>query len=197
MKTTRRVLLALACLCVGVAEAIAVAQEAPFVRDVFDRINAQRVQHGLKPCTYNKKLEKASQFHAEWMARNRKMEHLQEEAKSLEDHKTCTHHPINRAIRAGYRSWDDVFFIENRQDGQIVHTKPDADEHIGEIIAVGWKAGHPAVQTETIVKGWMNSPGHRKEILTAHYEEMGIGVACTPNDEYDTFWCVVFGKPKE
>ena len=197
MKTTRRVLLALACLCVGVAESIAVAQEAPFVRDVFDRINAQRVQHGLKPCTYNRKLEKASQFHAEWMARNRKMEHLQEEAKSLEDHKTCTHHPINRAIRAGYKAWDDVFFIENRQDGQIVHTKPDADDHVGEIIAVGWKAGHPATQTETIVKGWMNSPGHRKEILTAHYEEMGIGVACTPNDEYDTFWCVVFGKPKE
>jgi uncharacterized protein YkwD len=197
MKTARRVLLALACLCVGVAESIAVAQEAPFVRDVFDRINAQRVQHGLKPCTYNNKLEKASQFHAEWMARNRKMEHLQEEAKSLEDHKNCTHHPINRAIRAGYRAWDDVFFIENRQDGQIVHTKPDADDHVGEIIAVGWKAGHPATQTETIVKGWMNSPGHRKEILTAHYEEMGIGVACTPNDEYDTFWCVVFGKPKE
>ena len=196
MKTARRVLLALACLCVGVAESIAVAQEAPFVRDVFDRINAQRVQHGLKPCTYNKKLEKASQFHAEWMARNRKMEHLQEEAKSLEDHKTCTHHPINRAIRAGYRDWDDVFLIENRPEGQIVHAKPNANDHVGEIISAGWKAGHPATQTEIVVNGWMKSPGHRKEILTAHYEEMGIGVACTPDDQYDTFWCVVFGNPK-
>ena len=174
----------------------ALAQEAGFVRDVFDRINSQRIQNGLKPCTYNKTLEKASQFHAEWMARNRKMEHLQEEAKSLEEHKTCTHHPINRAIRAGYRGWDDVFFIENRPDGQIVHTRPDANDHVGEIISAGWKAGHPATQTEIVVNGWMNSPGHRKEILTAHYEEMGIGVACTPDDQYDTFWCVVFGKPK-
>ena len=173
------------------------AQEAGFVRDVFDRINAQRIQNGLKPCKYNKKLEKASQFHAEWMARNRKMEHLQEEAKSLEDHKTCTHHPINRAIRAGYREWDDIFLIENRPNGPVVHTKPDANNHVGEIVAAGWKAGHPATQTATVVNGWMNSPGHRKEVLTAHYEEMGIGVACTPDDQYDTFWCVLFGDPRK
>ena len=171
------------------------AQEAGFVDDVFDRINAQRIRNGLKPCTYNKKLEKASQFHAEWMARNKKMEHLQEEAKSLEDHKTCTHHPINRAIRAGYREWDDIFLIENRPNGPVVHTKPDANNHVGEIVAAGWKAGHPATQTATVVNGWMNSPGHRKEVLTAHYEEMGIGVACTPDDQYDTFWCVGFGAP--
>jgi uncharacterized protein YkwD len=49
-------------------------------------------------------------------------------------------------------------------------------------------------QTKTIVTGWMNSPGHRKSILTKHYKEMGIGVACTP-DGKDTFWCVVFSDP--
>ena len=58
------------------------------------------------------------------------------------------------------------------------------------------EAGHPATQTEIVVNGWMKSPGHRKEILNAPYEEMGIGVACTPDDQYDTFWCVVFGNPK-
>ena len=95
------------------------AQDAPFVRDVFNRINAERKQQGLKPCAYNKTLEKSS----------------------------------------------------------------------------GWKAGHPGSHTETIVRSWMNSPGHRKEILTGHYQEMGIGVACTPDANYDTFWCVVFGDP--
>lgn len=30
--------------------------------------------------------------------------------------------------------------------------------------------------------------------MTAHYEEIGIGVATTP-DGKDTFWCVVFGTP--
>lgn len=60
------------------------AREAPFVRDVFQQINTRRQQHGLNRCAYEKKLEKAAQFHAEWMARNRKMEHLQEEAKTFE-----------------------------------------------------------------------------------------------------------------
>jgi len=40
----------------------------------------------------------------------------------------------------------------------------------------------------------MNSPGHRKEILTAHYQEMGIGTSVKDNN---TFWCVVFGQPKK
>lgn len=172
----------------------AVAQDAPFVRDVSSRINRQRNQHHLSTLTYNTTLEKAAQAHAEWMARERKMEHLQAEAKSFDDFRACNHHPINRAINAGYIEWDEVFTAVPGENGMGVVTKPDANEHIGEIIAAGWGGGHPASHTETIVKGWMNSPGHRKEILTARHEEMGIGVACTP-DGKDTFWCVMFGKP--
>ena len=173
---------------------VARSQDVGFVRDVAQRINNERKQKGLKTLKYNATLAKAAQFHSEWMARNKNMEHLQEEAKSLEDHKTCAHHPINRAIKSGYIRWDDVFSLENRAEGQIVHAKEDANDYVGEIIAAGWGAGHPATQTQTIVTGWMNSPGHRKEILTAHYQEMGIGTAMNGND---TFWCVVFGKPKK
>jgi uncharacterized protein YkwD len=39
----------------------------------------------------------------------------------------------------------------------------------------------------------MNSPGHRTAILTPQYEEFGIGTACIGDD---TYWCVVFAKPK-
>jgi uncharacterized protein YkwD len=172
------------------------AQDAPFVRDVFSRINAQRKHHGLEPCTYDKTLEKAAQAHAEWMARSRKMEHLQAPAASFAEHRTCNHHPINRAINAGYLGWDDAFRVEKTPTGAVVHPKPGANEYVGEIIAAGWGAGHPATQSTQIVTGWMNSLGHRKEILTGYYREMGIGVACTP-DGKDTFWCVVFGKPLE
>jgi uncharacterized protein YkwD len=173
---------------------VAHSQDVGFVQDVANRINNERKQKGLKKLKYNATLAKAAQFHAEWMARNQKMEHLQEEAKSLEDHRTCTHHPINRAIKAGYIKWDDVFSLENRPEGQIVHAKEDANEYVGEIIAAGWNAGHPATQTPTVVPGWMNASGHRKEILTAHYQEMGIGTAVKGNN---TFWCVVFGRPNK
>lgn len=170
------------------------AQDAPFVRDVFQQINTQRQQHHLTRCSYDKKLEKAAQFHAEWMARNRKMEHLEEEAKTFEQQKACNHHPANRAINAGYFAWDQLYDAHLNATGAVIHPKPGANDRIGEIIAAGWNAGHPMQQTKTIVTGWMNSPGHRKEILTKQYKEMGIGVACTP-DGKDTFWCVVFGDP--
>ena len=183
-------------LFLAVLPVAAQARDVPFVRDVFSRINAQRKQHGLNTLTYNKTLEKAAQAHAEWMARERKMEHLQPAPASFEEHRTGNHHPINRAINAGYIGWDEVFTAVPGENGMGVVTKPDANKHIGEIIAAGWEGGHPASHTETVVTGWMNSPGHRQEILTARYEEMGIGVACTP-DGKDTFWCVVFGDPTE
>jgi uncharacterized protein YkwD len=170
------------------------AQDAPFVRDVFDRINGQRTPNGLKACTYDQTLEKAAQAHAEWMARQRKMDHLQPPPASFEEHRTCNHHPVNRAINAGYLEWDEVFTAVQGENGMAVVTKADANEHIGEIIAAAWGGGHPASHTRTIVDGWMKSPGHRKEILTKHYKEMGVGVACTP-DGKDTFWCVMFGDP--
>jgi hypothetical protein len=122
------------------------------------------------------------------------MEHLQDPPASFEAHRTSNHHPINRAINAGYVGWDEVFQVEKTPTGAVVHPKPVANECVGEIIAAGWGAGHPVTQPAQIVTGWMNSPGHKKEILTSHYREMGIGVACTA-DGKDTFWCVVFGEP--
>jgi uncharacterized protein YkwD len=170
------------------------AQNVGFVQDVANRINNERKQKGLKKLKYNATLAKAAQFHAEWMARVQKMEHLEEAPKNLGEHRTGNHHPINRAINAGYIKWGDIFTLENRPEGQIVHAKEDANDYVGEIIAAGWNAGHPATQPPTVVPGWMNSPGHRKEILTAHYQEMGIGTAVNGNN---TFWCVVFGRPKK
>jgi len=183
-------------LSLGVVAALflstaSVAQEAPFVRDVAQRLNQQRVQHGLKPLTYNKTLEKSAQAHAEWMARNHKMEHLQEAPRSLEEHRTCNHHPANRVVNAGYFKWDDLFRIETTGTGAVVH--PIANQWIGEIIAEALNAGHPATQPPTLVPGWMNSPGHRATILTPQFQEFGIGTACIGDD---TYWCAVFGKPK-
>lgn len=163
------------------------AQEA----EVFSRINSNRRQNSLPELTYNKDLEKAARFHAEWMAANRRMEHLQPPPRSLEEHKTCNHHPANRAINAGYVDWETLFRTETTPNGVVVHARPGADEHIGEIIAAGWNAGNPSGHVSHIVAGWMKSPGHRQEILTRHYREMGIWISTNGND---TFWCVVFGK---
>lgn len=39
---------------------------------------------------------------------------------------------------------------------------------------------------ESLVEGWMNSPGHRKNMLTADYTSLGVGVAQSGTDLYAT-----------
>lgn len=181
-----------AAACAMLVAMPATAQDAAFVRDVAGRLNAERAQRGLEPLRYDRKLEQAAQAHAEWMARSRRMEHLEEAPRSLDEQRSCNHHPVNRLINAGYLRWDDVFTVEPRPDGAVVHPRPAAHDGVGEIIAKGTNAGHPATQPGTVVPGWMHSPGHRKTILTPAFRAFGIGTACIDGD---TYWCVVFATP--
>jgi uncharacterized protein YkwD len=58
---------------------------------------------------------------------------------------------------------------------------------IGENVAAGAKS------PEQVVLLWMNSPGHRANILGKHVE-MGAAVAVSESGR--PYWCVVFGRPR-
>jgi uncharacterized protein YkwD len=50
---------------------------------------------------------------------------------------------------------------------------------------------------EEVVEGWLNSPGHRANILNSEYTDIGIGYENAPDEnagEYDSYWTQVFGK---
>jgi len=57
----------------------------------------------------------------------------------------------------------------------------------GENIAYGQRT--PA----EVMKGWMNSPGHRANILSPSYTHIGIGLAKTRNGV--NYWTQMFIKP--
>lgn len=52
----------------------------------------------------------------------------------------------------------------------------------GENIAAGYKS------VDAAMTGWMNSPGHRANILNPNYKEVGLGVV-------NNYWCTVFATP--
>ena len=60
---------------------------------------------------------------------------------------------------------------------------------IGENIA----AGYPTPK-ET-VEQWMDSPGHRANILNADYTELGVGYYYKSNSEYKYYWVQMFRRP--
>ena len=41
---------------------------------------------------------------------------------------------------------------------------------------------------------WMNSAGHRADILDCTAKDMGVGVATDPNSAYRTYWTQDFGR---
>jgi uncharacterized protein YkwD len=79
--------------------------------------------------------------------------------------------PWDRASRAGY-NWSSI----------------------GENIAAGYSTPTSAMQA------WMNSAGHRANILNCNYRDIGVGYYYLANDPgsvtYRHYWTQVFGTPR-
>jgi uncharacterized protein YkwD len=64
--------------------------------------------------------------------------------------------------------------------------------------------GYPTPRSENIAAGnttaqatfkqWMNSSGHRRNILDCTAKDMGVGVASNPRSTYRTYWTQDFGR---
>ena len=78
------------------------------------------------------------------------------------------------------------------------HTRPDGSScftvlrnqgnGVGENIAAG------QTSPEAVMECWMNSPGHRKNILDPHYKELGVGYTYQKNTEYQHYWVQLFRR---
>lgn len=157
---------------------------------VFRSINSVRASHGLRTLSPSPELAAAARSQCVWMAKVGRMEHMRPMAGSFEEFISCEYHPSNRVVKSGYFRFEDLFRVERNANGASVYPLPAANEKVGEIIAHG-RGGPEVYNHRLVVKGWMNSPGHRREILKAPYKEMGVSVVSPRNGE--TYWCVVFG----
>jgi uncharacterized protein YkwD len=63
---------------------------------------------------------------------------------------------------------------------------------IGENIAFG------QTSVDEVVETWLESPGHRKNILSPNFSELGVGLALGrgPDGKYQVLWVQNFGAPR-
>lgn len=84
------------------------------------------------------------------------------------------------------------FFRHSDLPGQITDHGYDPNGY-GENIA----AGYPTAKA--VVNGWIDSPGHRKNMLREDFEDIGIGHYYVKNDggaaPYGHYWTQIFGDP--
>jgi uncharacterized protein YkwD len=133
-------------------------------RRLLELHNEERSRRGINPLSYRGELEKAAQRHNDWMVRNNRLTH----SESGNDFDTLRDH-ADRISREGYRwSW------------------------AGENIAMG--QGGLYATPEAVFKGWMNSSGHRANILNSRFKDVGFGVTKDRNGGW--WWTVNFGAER-
>lgn len=86
------------------------------------------------------------------------------------------------------------FFEHSDKPGQIEEFGYDPDGW-GENIAAGYQT------PKKVVQGWIDSPGHRANLLGKDFEDIGIGYHYKSRDggdaPYGHYWTQIFGTPDE
>ncbi len=81
------------------------------------------------------------------------------------------------------------------------HDSLDGRDFMDRILATGYSGQGPwgeniaAGQTtaQEVVDGWMDSPGHCENIMTAEFGVLGVGLYMSPSSEYRYYWTQNFG----
>ncbi len=89
------------------------------------------------------------------------------------------------------------FFDHTGADGSSIGDRVAATGYnystAGENIAAGYST------PEEVVQGWIDSPGHRANLLNSDFTEIGVGYHFLENDtgseNYNHYWTQVFGTP--
>ena len=81
-------------------------------------------------------------------------------------------------------------YSHTRPDGTKFSTVlPDGKYTLGENIACG------SSTAARVVELWLNSPGHRANILRSDYSEMGVGYTYMENSNHMHYWVQLFKRP--
>ena len=135
-------------------------------------VNRERSKQGLSPLAANDALARIARGHSKDMASRRYFSHDSPEGHDFsyryrEGNYTCSLR-IGNTVHMGA---ENIFL--NVRYGSVTTKNGDAyyDWNSEEQIAI------------STVRGWMDSPGHRKNILTPHWRNEGIGVFLSPDDK--------------
>ena len=95
--------------------------------------------------------------------------------------------PTARGRRAGYecrKAIDQRSFREGLAENLSEVPRFSRVQTRGDRKTYDWNTAEDVARQA--VDGWMNSPGHRRNILDSAYGESGVGVAVSSNDIYIT-----------
>jgi uncharacterized protein YkwD len=151
-------------------------------RRIHQEVNRERQKYGLGPLEQDEKLTEIARNHSQDMARYNFFSHINPRHED----------PTARGKRQGWnekkqigpRTWktglaENIFL--NSLYNKILTTRQN-----GVTVSREYLWNNPEQLAQTTVQGWMDSPAHRRNILSPQIDRQGIGVAISGNDVYVT-----------
>lgn len=86
------------------------------------------------------------------------------------------------------------FMSHSGSNGSTLGQRVTASGYAWGFVAENVAAGYDT--PEEVVAAWMESSGHRANILSASATEVGVGVASNANSTYGIYWTLDFAKPR-
>jgi uncharacterized protein YkwD len=151
----------------GCGGTIVPASDAGVEQQVVDLVNAERAGQGLPPFKLHQELIDAARYHAADMAQDNYFNHDSYDRNNQGTYYVC--------------SWDDRI--------KSYYTPPGepAFRSLAENIAGGQST------PQAVMNAWMNSSGHRANILSTSNWELGVGFY-SGSGQYNRYWVQDFGR---
>jgi uncharacterized protein YkwD len=135
-----------------------------FEQKILDLVNAERKKKKLSPLQLHPRLSAAARYHAQDMG-----------SEDYHNHESYDYNQGKGTRVCGTFQRIGAF------------TKGTSLQSLAENIAAG------QAKPEDVFKDWMNSPGHKKNILGRNYTHLGVGYYANPKSEYKHYWVQTFG----
>jgi len=126
---------------------------------VYEKTNEYRI--GMTPLRLDSELSMIAREHSEDMAVNGFFSHINLKGEDATDR--AKNHGIRITTVEGYTTWTGI--------GENIEKMP-----FGNVMGFGMVDSEEDVATSTLID-WMNSKGHRDNIMNDRYEVIGVGVA--------------------
>jgi uncharacterized protein YkwD len=142
---------------------------------IHNLVNKERQNNGLPFLQYDTTLAEIARRHSEDMVSRNFFDHVNPDGLD----------PTARAKTAGYNCYKNFGSYYRDGIGENIGLTP-----IGNVLGCGDVYSMDDI-ADCCVSGWMNSPGHRQNILDSSYDKEGIGIAVSSDDKvYITqdFW---------
>ena len=123
------------------------------------KINDERSLRGYNELEYSSALEEVADYHSKEMAENNFFSHDSPSGETMNDR----YDAFGLSCRLSAENIHQTYWKESVQGYGLINTREDV--------------------AENVVNGWMNSPGHRENILLEGVESQGIGIFKTEDGE--------------